>query len=246
MKTIVKNIQILGAALAFVVTGTAASYGQSAFYEDQSTRPPEVTDAYIAMLFNKSTGKGVGEMEASVFPAWAETTIEYQYADATEKLTTRDRIVDRLVQGYNLISKDEPFYVNAVVRISPSPEYNSLFIPNFKQATYFDFEFMDENYAIIPRLIEDRQWIELSPDQFEKFLSDSENAGEGYVQLTLRATAADGENQMNLDGTNYWLIMADIVDMELWNKEGTHKYWDFEDVMEDGTSQLRNLYREGQ
>lgn len=111
----------------------------------------------------------------------------------------------------------------------------------------FPLHVADMWIGLIPENIEDHLELRLSEEEFINFKKQTEDQklighAEGIISLTLLPTAADTKRPFVLNGYELWMLMADVVSLEIWSEDGKTMAW-YKDIdSRVSTKQSRDIY----
>ncbi len=208
--------------------------GGVAAQQDPVTEP-----SYIASLFLKISGKQPD------FNIWAQETPAYKKAAPEEKLIMLETKAAELESVYNLITLVDPIIVTMNVRLSDyNKTYKGFSIDSFTPNLFFSFKWLDQNYAVVPNAIADRQWLPVPKEYADNFPYHF-RGGEGQIQIKLLPNYADTKAPMMLEGKDHWLILADVSEISLWSWDGRQLLWRSRGKADDQArdKKILDLYR---
>ena len=206
-------------------------------------RPKPASPGYVAMLFSKMIGK------RPKFEEWAMASRSYNDASKFDKvLAQKEKIIE--FQGvYDLLTPSEPLIIEVPMTLSEYSRTNQgFFIDSFTEDTFFAFDFLGTNYAVIPINLMDYQWIKASADQAKTIM------GAIYTGKPDTATAliyidpkfADKTSPLNIDGKDRWMISGQVRKIEIYTPSpSNYLLWesDGKEAQEDISQEILNLKR---
>ncbi len=134
-----------------------------------------------------------------------------------------------LEETYNLLTMADPILVEMPVKLSG---YNAMqkgfIIENFKPDTFFDFTYRDQNYALVPRALTEKQWVPVPPGEADAFLSLTKEGRDALAQITMTPRYADPQSPMEIEGKPHWLMLGEIAGISIWTADGSRKLWQSE------------------
>lgn len=204
----------------------------------RDTRPQPTPPDYVAMLFHRLTGK------TPDFDAWARATEEYKSAPQTQKTIVMTHQANDWRGAYSLLTPRDAIIIETPVKLSDYSRANEgFFVTSFKNETFFPVHFLDQNYAIVPERIIDKQWIKISSaDQVRRIQSASKNGALKMVMF-LNPKYADDKTPIDLEGARYWLVSAAVEKMMLYPANEEIALWSSDAAMEDQNSRRQELLR---
>ena len=203
-------------------------------------KEPITQQSYIALLFHKMTGQ---EMD---FDALVRDTTAYRSAKPKDKGRVFKEKRRSLKEFFSLMRVDDPLYVDLGVQLSKySNSYHGYFIKGFDNGdVFFTYNFLGEDYAIIPKKIENQQWLKISPEKSVDVESHTHTDKRILdLRMVLKPVFADSKSKFNIQGKDYWLIMADIENVQIWNYQGRELIWEKGMVFSGKTKELMHFYQ---
>lgn len=200
--------------------------------------PPET----VAMLYHIYT------RARPDFEAWAKETDDYKAAAPYDKSLALFRSREALEARFSLLVPDEPVTVDLRAVLSDySLRNEGYIIENVDTATFFPFSFAGQNYAVVPRNIQDRQWMPAT-GMPAKLLDDLRQSSPDKttvdITLTLRIRTADQNGSMDIGGTQYNLLAAEIIDMAVYDADGGVVWnMDKQTALTERESEIMQLFR---
>lgn len=189
--------------------------------EAEMVKKPDQTKAvYVAMLHQKLTRKKPD------FAAWVEDSPRFRNAALHERVDMMKQKTAELKEVYGLLTPAEPITLEIPVRMSGySAREGGFLVPTFSNLTFFSYEYMGKNYAIIPNKIEEHQWLKSPPYLAPSIMEATDNGHNAKILMTLTPHSADPYLVL-LKGKKYYLLMTEVSKMEIWSKDGTGTVWD--------------------
>ncbi len=231
MKRFSRAFFAIALSCAIFMTGAAAAEEHIAFQvpSTSSKEAPQATSAgYIAMLYSKMTGKRPN------LEGWATASKDYTAASKFDKVTAQREKISELQAVYDLLTPTEPVVVDIPVVLSSYSKHNQgFFIDSFKEDTFFGFEFMDTNYAVIPMNLMEYQWLKVPAEQADRIFKTVQPKAKDMVRAILYVDPimADRNNPLNMDGTPRWMISGEVRKLMLYTTNG-YLLWETADKKE--------------
>lgn len=220
----IMKIKVLLTVLFLSFIAAAAPVESRPLYspDETSRQAPKTDPSYISMLFYKMTHR------LPDFNVWAQNQMGLDQAPGFMQLAERDAIAEEMRRTFELLSHAEPIYVSRLVRLPYySLRHHGYFIDSFTPQTFFPFEHMGENFAVIPNKIENQQYIQVS--EYDAALIEqalqATNTRDVRVILTLIPEYADARPVRLADG-NYWPLLAEIRSISFYSTDGAQLLWD--------------------
>jgi hypothetical protein len=203
---------------------------------------------FVAFAFSK-----LGNVPPD-YQAWVEDMEVYQKAKPFDRQEIEQQATVRLQQGYyNYTPEDDLISIVADVQISWNPkdfansEAGSDQYLNYKIAfgeaagrdkadPYFPFKVGKFWVALIPKDIGGFLNLSLPApqafDMLKKMFGHSDNirasGRNAIIELKLRPMAVNTKEPVQVDGEVYWLMLADIANLTIWNAERDKMIWSYD------------------
>lgn len=228
-------------ALAIVLTagGVLPVVAQTA---TSARAPAETSPGYVALLFYRLTG------QQPDFDAWAMASDDYSRANGFDKDLVRREKAAEVTRAYHLITYDDPVVVQRPVLLSSySRSKRGFFVQSFRPDTFFGFDFLGRDYALVPIDLMDFQWVSLETEEDMRRIDAHlrQHEGKAIAYISVVPVSADRERPMPLDGRDYWLLSGRIKRLQLFDATGQHLLWEGVGKEESARhrQQVMDLYR---
>lgn len=222
--------------------------------------PRSSTAEDVAFAFYKLSGT------APDFQRWVDKTPVPKEITVAAQPRYRKALLRRLQALYKDYDSEKLLIVEAhatlVVRSAPVVKGSFFtaeewFTPGFdldlgaeSKAPYFPYSVADQWVTVVAKDIEKHLTLDMSQQDVDKLKPAFGFIGamrERPVTLTftLKPLSADATTPLRLNGVYQWLVMAEVLTVALWNKEGelvwqTHK----ENYVPESQKQIEDLFRE--
>lgn len=117
-----------------------------------------------------------------------------------------------------------------------------MFLEEFSADTFFSYNLYGENYAIIVPNIEEYQQHEISNEEFMVFNDGKDQASSGIAELEVAPLSANNKRPLNIDGTDYWVMVGKINSLTVWNQDRTNILLSSRDEPMTTNEKLLDLY----
>ncbi len=233
----ISKIFILALTLIFL-SNSAMAAGFTA------SKDKSLEGKYLAILFHKITGQSMD------FDRWARELTKDSKTEGFDKFAEQDKKEEEVRNLYRLLGVNDSVYVDMPVEISKySLLHKGYFIKSFTDQSIFSYQHLGQNYAIIPQKIKDFQWVPMSRKQsaeVERMIGDERVIN---MQLKMRPLYGDKSAPMEIEGKGYWLTLAEVEVVSIWNKDESRRIWSSLDNVLNSKSgsagkALIGLYRE--
>jgi hypothetical protein len=210
---------------ALLAGGDAVSgfAGEGALPSAPTARLQPSSPGYVALLFYRLTG------QQPDFDAWAMASDDYNSANGFDKDLVRREKAAEVTRAYHLITYDDPVVIEHVVTLSSySRARRGFFVQNFRPDTFFNFEFLGRDYAMVPLDLMDFQWLSLENEKAMEAI-DAElkgSNGRALMYLSILPVSADKEKPMTLAGKDYWLLSGRVKRLQIYDMSGKRLLWE--------------------
>ncbi len=223
---------LLAMVLAILATSTSFAYN----YMSDEENKYKLKSKYIYMLYHKLIGKKPD------FRTWIEGTDEYKNAGRLKKLEMINEQVAEMEDDFIALDVKEPIDISFKTEISPySTKNHGFFIDSLQPDLFFSYEYMGKNIALIPKNIENYQWFSIPPVDIEEIDMDLSKTNKITLRITLMPKYADDGDPIYLGRKKYWLILAKVINIELWSDDNSQLLWRGKTIAED--NELLDLYK---
>ena len=201
--------------------------------------PKKTDNITVAMLFHKITG------QMPDFTKWAEQSTAYKNASADQQGAVLLNIKNKLQTKFDLMGFDEPINVESYITLRQyRPEAGGFFVNEFKNDTYFTYNFDNEYYAVIPTDLMDYEFIKIAPEKMVEIGDHITPENKLFMRLSLSPLSGDSAEKTRLNnGQENWLLATRVMDIELWSPRDKTLLWRSNEDFYRQKNQLLNLYR---
>lgn len=111
-------------------------------------------------------------------------------------------------------------------------------------ALYFPYDFLGDRIIVMPNKIDKFMNSALSTAEFNR-ITKAKGTGKATMIARLKATESDMSRPYDIDGLKQWVMKADIVTLEIWNKN-SQLLWEYSApwYISPNVRVLNNLYSE--
>ncbi len=224
--------------------GTAALAGAASGSSTLvSAPPPTPTSAgYIALLYYRLSG------QVPDYEAWAMASDDYIKANSFDKDLVRREKIAEATRAYQLVTYDDPVVISAQVTLSSySRAKRGFFVENFRPDTFYSYEFLGRNYAVVPLDLMDFQWLSVGDEKTQRSLEELVDAVKGKVRMFmyLTPTFADKQAPLKLENKDYWLLSGRVQKLQIYDQRGRKLLWEGygKTHVEQHQQELLDLYK---
>ncbi len=185
--------------------------------------PTPTSAGYIALLYYRMTG------QVPDYDAWAMASDDYAKANSFDKDLVRREKAAEAARAYHLVTYDDPLIIEYAVTLSSySRAKRGFFVENFRPDTFYSFEFIGRNYAVVPLDLMDFQWLSVEDPKVQKEIEDIVTANDGKVRMYLHLTPtfADKETPLKLADKEYWLLSGRVQKLQIFGLRGKKLLWE--------------------
>lgn len=181
---------------------------------------------------------------------WAEETEAYKNAPAFDKEIIRRQQAAALQQAFDLLGLNERIVAQLPLILSDYSLSNKGYLAeNLSADTVFRFSYAGETFIVVPRGIQDRDWLPvegLAAKTLDDLRASSASGREASATLSLAPRFAEAA-PVEVDGVPSRVMSADILDMVFFDKKG-NVAWRNKILTEDPNAKVRQnelleLYR---
>lgn len=170
----------------------------------------------IATLFLKRADKRPD------FRKWAEESPRYQAANALDKKEVFTQEYNRLVQGFREFDEDKNITVKTKIKFGMYSEMQAIqMVDAFTSNTFLRYDAAGDYYAIVPHKIDRFNALYMTPDRRQKMISANAGNYDFTAEVILKVTQIDEKEPLAIEGSDFWLMMADIAELRLWTTSKT-------------------------
>lgn len=185
--------------------------------------PTPTSSGYIALLYYRMTG------QVPDYEAWAMASDDYSKANSFDKDLVRREKAAEAARAYHLVTYDDPIIVEYPVTLSSySRAKRGFFVENFRPDTFYSFDFIGRNYAVVPLDLMDFQWLSVEDEKTQKKIEDLIKLSGGKVRMYmyLAPTFADKQTPLKLDNKEYWLLSGRMQKLQIYDPRGKQLLWE--------------------
>ena len=207
----------------------------------------------VAMAFYKTTG------EKPSFDKWIKGTAPYNLTPMARREEIYAQEYERLSKRWIGTKGDNEYlvikaWVSAHTYEQPSatdPSETTPFIGikfSAGDVDYFPYEFLGENFALVPQDMTARLTAPLPREQFNFLNQEIGPQGARLMMLIeLKPVRADTNETYKIDKQEFWALLTDVAALSIWSKSGT-LLWEYSAPWYTTAiqSDLQNLYQEPQ
>ncbi len=196
-----------------------------------------ITSLQVAALFHKLI------KETPDFYEWASFTNEYQEAGSYESDLILQEQEVKLRELYYNIFTDELFNIQTTISLDKySEKQKKLFLPEMSHETFFSYNAFGKNYAVILPEISRYKTIDIDPEPINHI---QELTGtNALMEIIFKVKAADDVEPMIIDGEPFWIILADIAQIKIWDANRHSVVWSKKAEWYSNTNEhLLDLYK---
>lgn len=192
------------------------------------------------------------------FDLWAKNTGEYKRRSATRAEEFLYDEKQRLMKEWKEYNPDEALLtVKANVNLELKAvadkngnEHDWMYITFVDgHITYFPYVFQDYKIAVIPQKIESLMIQPITAEQYKMISTDfgNQQTGSALIHMSLKPTKAYIHQPYDIDGTQQWALLTDIVSMALTSSKTAAPYWNYGAAwyVSPKSKELRDLYSGG-
>lgn len=185
--------------------------------------PTSTSPGHIALLYHRLTG------QTPDFEAWAMASDDYANANGFDKDLVRREKAAEVMRAYHLITFEEPVVIEHPVTLSAySRTRQGFFVQNFRPDTFYAFNFLGRDYAMVPLDLLDFQWLSIADEKElervrTRIAADNNHA---YMYLSVVPTAADKTNPMRVQDKEYWLLSGKVKRIQIYDKRRQNLLWE--------------------
>lgn len=204
----------------------------------------------VAMAFYKTAG------EKPSFDKWIKGTAPYNLTPMARREEIYTQEYERLSKRWIGTKGDNEYlvikaWVSAHTYEQPAadPSETTPFI-GIKFAAgdvdYFPYEFLGENFALVPQDMAGRLTAPLPREQFNFLNQEIGPQGARLMMLVeLKPVRADTNETYKIDKQEFWALLTDVAALSIWSKSGT-LLWEYSAPWYATAiqSDLKNLYQE--
>lgn len=200
------------------------------------------------------------------FQRWVDKTPVPKEVTVAAQPRYRRAMMHRLQTLYQNYNSGKPLIVQASARITLrvppktrgplivsgdwfQPGYDIKFGPDSK-APYFPYPVADQWITVVAKDIERYMALDMSAEEVEALKPDLGLVGgmrytSVVLTFTLKPISADATTPLHLNGVDQWLVMAEIVNLSLWNQKG-ELVWQTQDKrhIPPVQKEIEDLFRE--
>jgi hypothetical protein len=185
------------------------------------------------------------------YEAWIRNLDIYKKSSPMDRREMETVFMQRLNEGFaNYTVEDDNITIVADVKVSwnkkelenenPSPEdlitYKiafGIFAGSDKEAPYFPYQVGKFWVAVIPKNITAFLNLALATPEAADFMKKlnarpAQAFQPAVFEMSLRPIAADAKEPMQIDGQVYWLMLADITNVTIWNVNRDKMIWSYD------------------
>lgn len=151
------------------------------------------------------------------FLEWARRTPFLKNAKKSDEDAIISREANRLQQLYGVHDTSQTLVTRSVIGLDNYSTLNeTLTLDEFTPKTFFSYGIYGQQVAIVPKGIAEFNTLKFSNKDMEEILA---KAGSNAIEaeLVLKPVAADSAAPFKVDGTDYWLLLADIAEIRFWS-----------------------------
>ncbi|MBU6235854.1 MAG: hypothetical protein KGQ41_08415 [Alphaproteobacteria bacterium] len=208
-------------ALLLCLLAPAASWAQEASAPAHKTSVPQLLlkeyeashPEKMILAFNKVAGQQPDFLE------WAKHSPFLEGAKNSDKDAIISRETNRLQQAYASLDITQPLIVRAKINLDEySTMQEMLTLNEFTPKTFFSYNIYGQKVAVIPQDIAKFHTIKLGSAEMEEILSKA-GSNQVIAELLLKPAVADAKAPFVVEGTPYWLLLAQICEIRFWAKK---------------------------
>lgn len=190
---------------------------------EDMTPPATTSPGYVALLYYRMTG------QTPDYEAWAMASDAYTKANSFDKDLVRREKAAEAARAYHLVTYDDPIIVDhEAVLSSYSRAKRGFFVENFRPDTFYGFDFIGRNYAVVPLDLMDFQWVSVDDEKTQSKIEDQVRLSGGKVRMYiyLTPTFADKQTPLKLDSKEYWLLSGRVQKLQIFDPRGKRLLWE--------------------
>lgn len=195
------------------------------------------------------------------FASWVKSTTAYQKAIPAERVQMLQRQTLRLQQEFlNFTPEDSIIHVTTKATIhygrnirDKSDKNDNKIVIHFSDKNgqpYFPFPMGESWVAAVASGLQNQKTIEMDEDEYKTIRSVvSRGKKLNYravadIELYLRPVSVDAKKPHNLDGVEVWLLMCDVLSLQIWKPGHTALIWKYEapDYISNRRSEVLGLF----
>ncbi len=154
------------------------------------------------------------------FTSWAKETKAYIDAHHFDKEPVLKQQEIKLREVFYNTFEDQVLNIEIDLDLQNySTIQEKLFLEEFSADTFFSYTLFGENYAIIVPNIEEYQKHNISNEHIIAFSGGGDPVSLGVAELEIRPLSADQNKPLNIDGTDYWIMIGKINALTIWDMQ---------------------------
>jgi hypothetical protein len=180
------------------------------------------TSEDVAIAFYKTGGVKPN------FKTWIKERDPYKHTPVARRPQVMDQEFERLQRAYSDFKPESDFLtIRTYVSLSPEQKINSkgkktynlpITFINAPDALYFPYDFMEQRIVVMPAKLDKLMNSDIDESQYN-FIKEAIKSGHKQTMIvTMRANKADLDKPYDIDGLSQWALTADVVSMEIWDK----------------------------
>lgn len=236
---IVPLVAMFAVAAGFVISVPGASaQGVDGVKANIREATPSV---YIDLLYHKLSG------QEPDYEAWAMSSDAVKKASEFDQPIIFTRQVNALKDMYADMGPDDLIVIRKQVNVSDSYSdiQQIIFFKEFGPETFIEYTGVNEGrkYALVLKGIEKYGEINMRRDKAHAMLKRMGRGGDGHVEILIKPLAADAEAPFEFDGEEYWLLMGEVAEFNIWSDQRVkEKVWSDRAPWYEAENPLMDLY----
>lgn len=187
-------------------------------------RPQFLTDEDAAIAFYKTGGI------VPNFERWIKQRDPYRHTQPTRRPDVFDAEMARLQQRYQAFYPRKTLIkvqTSVTVSLLQTQDDNQQPVYHIKSqfalapdANYFPYKFLGERIIIAPDKIDQAMQGTLTALEYQNAINTSQSSKDHRMIVTMVTKKADLSKPYKIDGIDQWILVTDIISLEIWNKYG--------------------------
>lgn len=205
------------------------------------------TSEDIAIAFYKT-----GSVKPN-FERWIKERAPYNLTPWARREKMMEQELSRLNLAYRNFKPEEDFLlVRTFVTLSPEQSTDAkgketytlpIAFSKAPEALYFPYDFLEERIVVMPHKLDMMMNSQIDKNQYDFIKKGIRNSAKNVMIVRLRTMEADTSRPYEIDGLNQWVLKAEIVSLEIWNRQGS-LLWEYTApwYVSPNTVKLNSLY----
>lgn len=201
----------------------------------------------IAIAFYKSGNK------IPNFERWIKETKPYNLTPVARRKERMAQEKSRLHLAYRNFDPDQDFLtIRTYVKMWPQEQINEAGEKTYSlhmtfieapEALYFPYEWLGERIVVMPHKLDKLMNSPITAAQYNLIKRSLASSAKNTLIVQLRVTEADLSQPYMIDGLQQWVLKAEVVVLEAWNRQGG-RLWEYTApwYVSPRTKKLNSLY----